>query len=119
MKQRGFTLIEIMIALAIFSVSAMAVLNSTGQNINSLAALEKKTFAAMVADNQLALLLLSGAPDSERSGTANLADQEWHWTIKPVPTASGMLRAVDVIVWESSKKSSELASVRTYVSTKK
>ncbi|MGL4734405.1 MAG: type II secretion system minor pseudopilin GspI [Enterovibrio sp.] len=119
MKQRGFTLIEIMIALAIFSVSAMAVLNSTGQNINSLAALEKKTFAAMVADNQLALLLIAGAPESERSGKTNMADQEWHWTVKPVATATGMLRAVDVIVWESDKKSSQLASVRTYVSTKK
>ena len=115
MKQRGFTLIEVMIALAIFAVSAMAVLSATGETITTLGNLKQKTFAAMVADNQLALMKLEGVPNAEKSGSSNLAGETWYWTIKPTPTADGTLRAVDLIVWQNESKRSSLVTVRTYV----
>lgn len=115
MKQRGFTLIEVMIAMAIFAVSAMAILSATGESINALGAIEKKTLASMVADNQLALLKLSGTPNGERSGDTLMGGQTWYWTVKPQPTTTGMLKAIDFIVWDSEQKRSPLVSVRTYV----
>ncbi len=114
-KRHGFTLIEVLVALAVFSVAAMAVLNATGQTLNSLSALEQKTMASIVAENQLAMLKLGGVPTAERSGTESMAGQTWYWTVKPVATSVGFLRAIDLIVWMDEKKQSPLVSVRTYV----
>ncbi|WP_028024304.1 type II secretion system minor pseudopilin GspI [Enterovibrio calviensis] len=113
---RGFTLIEVLVAMAVFAVAALAVLNATGQHVNTLGVLEEKTFAAMVADNQLALFVLEGkALSSEKNGNSEMAGRKWFWTIKPTATADNMLRAVDVIVWQDETKRSSIVSVRTYV----
>ncbi len=115
-KQRGFTLIEVLVAMAVFAVTAMAVLNATGQNARTLSFLEEKTFASMVADNQLALLMISGkVPSGEQNGKEEMAGIEWHWTLKPIATSESTLRAVDVIVWGDKDKKSKLTTVRTYV----
>ena len=112
----GFTLIEVLVAMAVFAVAAMAVLNATGQHVNSLGALEEKTFAAMVADNELALFTLEGkVPTSAKNGKSELAGRTWFWTIQPVPTVDNALKAVDVIVWQNEEKTNQLLSVRTYV----
>ncbi|WP_394213052.1 type II secretion system minor pseudopilin GspI [Enterovibrio calviensis] len=113
---RGFTLIEVMVAMAVFAVAALAVLNATGQHVNTLGVLEEKTFASMVADNQLALFVLEGkVPSSEKNGSSEMAGRTWYWTIKPTATADNALRAVDVIVWQDESKRGSLVSVRTYV----
>lgn len=113
---RGFTLIEVLVAMAVFAVAAMAVLNATGQHVNSLGALEEKTFASMVADNELALFVLDGKPlSSAKNGSSELAGRTWFWTIKPVATADNLLRAVDLVVWKDETKQHSLVTVRTYV----
>lgn len=115
----GFTLIEVLVAMAIFAVSAMAVLNATAQNINTLRILEEKTLASIVADNQMVLLLLNNTVSaSEKNGSSEMGGRDWFWTIKPVDTTDGMLRALDVIVWQDDKKQSPLLTVRTYVASK-
>ncbi len=117
-KQSGFTLIEVLVAMAVFAITAMAVLNATSQNARTLMLLEEKTFASMVADNQLVLLTLQeSVPSSEKSGKEKMAGKEWHWTIKPVKTSDNLLRAVDVIVWSDERKKDPLTTVRTYVPT--
>ncbi|PKF51402.1 type II secretion system minor pseudopilin GspI [Enterovibrio nigricans] len=113
---RGFTLIEVLVAMAVFAISALAVMNVSSQQVNNLSALEEKTFAAMVADNQLALLMLENkVPTSAKSGKSEMAGREWYWTIKPIATAQSTLRAVDILVWQDERKQSALATVRTYV----
>lgn len=118
-RVRGFTLIEVLVAMAVFAVAAMAVLNATGQHVNSLGALEEKTFASMVADNQLALFMLEDKPvSSAKNGSEELAGRKWFWTIKPVATTDKILRAVDVIVWTDEKRQNSLVTVRAYVPAK-
>ncbi|WP_431223435.1 prepilin-type N-terminal cleavage/methylation domain-containing protein [Serratia sp. L9] len=41
-KQRGMTLLEVLVALVVFAVGCMAVIRATGQQIRSLSELEKK-----------------------------------------------------------------------------
>lgn len=55
---RGMTLLEVLVALAIFATAAISVIRAVTQHINTLSYLEEKTFAAMVVDNQMALVML-------------------------------------------------------------
>ncbi len=55
---------------------------------------------------------------SEKSGSTEMGNREWFWTIKPINTADGMLRALDVIVWQDINKKNPLLTVRTYAAVK-
>ncbi|WP_194438184.1 type II secretion system minor pseudopilin GspI [Vibrio fluminensis] len=113
-NERGLTLLEVLVALAIFAMSAMALIRSVGQHINTLTLMEEKTFAAMVADNQMAKVMLNPKGLRKQSGKEKLADREWFWTISPVSTQQGLLRAFDVEVAREAKGEA-IISVRSYV----
>lgn len=56
--KRGFTLLEVMIALAIFALAATAVLQIASGALSNQQILEEKTVAGWVAENQTVLLYL-------------------------------------------------------------
>ncbi|WP_033933817.1 MULTISPECIES: type II secretion system minor pseudopilin GspI, partial [Pseudomonadota] len=58
-SKRGFTLLEVLVALAIFATAAISVIRSVSQHINTVNYLEEKMFAAMVVDNQMAQVMLN------------------------------------------------------------
>jgi len=47
-KYAGMTLLEVLVALAIFATAAMSVIRAVSQHINTVGYLEQKMFAAMV-----------------------------------------------------------------------
>ncbi len=109
------TLLEVLIALAIFAVAALSVLRSVTQHVNTLSFLEEKMFAAMVVDNQMALMMLAKPPRKITKGETELASQTWYWTITPVKTTSNVLKSVDVSVATTKDQKSPILTVRTYV----
>ncbi|MGX9417948.1 type II secretion system minor pseudopilin GspI [Vibrio sp. RC27] len=112
-KHRGMTLLEVMLALAIFATASLSVIKAVSQQVDSISYMEEKSFASWVADNQIALVMLSGATVETKSGKEELAGVTWYWTLKPVETESSLLAAFDVEV--SRKEGGEpLISVRTY-----
>lgn len=52
-KQAGMTLIEVMVALAVFALAGLAVMQATLQQTRQLGRMEEKTLAGWLADNQL------------------------------------------------------------------
>lgn len=71
---RGMTLLEVLVALAIFATAAISVIRAVTQHINTLSYLEEKTFAAMVVDNQMALVMLH--PEKLKSAGHTRAGRE-------------------------------------------
>ena len=51
--QRGFTLLEVMVALAVFAILSAAVFSASQFVLSRGAALEERLFATWIADNQL------------------------------------------------------------------
>jgi len=79
-ERRGFTLIEMLVALAVFSLAAMALLNLSGESTRSAARAQARTLAGVVAENVAAEAMI--APNlavGETSGEARLAGQTWRW----------------------------------------
>lgn len=54
----GFTLVEVLVSLVIFSVAILGLTQAGTQSVSTLGQLEQRTFASIVADNQLALARL-------------------------------------------------------------
>ncbi|MDC0610011.1 type II secretion system minor pseudopilin GspI [Vibrio sp.] len=113
-RLKGMTLIEVLVALAIFAVASISVIRAVSQNIDTESYLEEKMFAALVADNQMALLMLNPKKIAAKSGSSDMANRTWFWSVKLVPTANNLLQAFDVSV-ATQKNGSPIVTVRSYV----
>ena len=87
--QRGFTIIEVMVALAIVAFSLTAIAASMGQMIDAANAMRDRTYASWIAQNKIAELRLANElPEpGETSGEIDYAGTIWAWTarIETVP----------------------------------
>lgn len=86
----GFTLVEVMVALAVVAVALPALMLALNQQIDGTAYLRDKSLANMVAANKLEeIRLISKAtqslPTGEGSGVRELADREWYWWRESTP----------------------------------
>lgn len=91
MRARGFTLVEVMVALAIVAIALPAVLMALYQQVDDTAYLRDKSLAAMVAANRLAeMRLVIGSTRTLAAGKDNgmetMADRDWHWWVETKAT---------------------------------
>lgn len=97
---RGFTLLEILVALMILALTAVAVLQQSGSSIRQLQALQARTTALWLAENQLALLLASD--DVPTTGTLyqrlELDQQRWEIATEITATSDPWLNQLDIRV---------------------
>ncbi|SHO58362.1 type II secretion system minor pseudopilin GspI [Vibrio quintilis] len=115
MKQnKGMTLLEVLIALAIFATASMSVIRAVSQHVNTIQTLEEKAFAAMVADNQLAKVMLTPGTLSNQEGKEEMAGRTWFWKVAVIKTESPVLKAFDVSV-ALKPKGASIVTVRSYV----
>lgn len=111
-SMKGFTLIEVMIALSIFAVMAATISRTASQNADTVLYLEEKTLAAFVAENRLNQLKLSGYPATTMTkDDIEMAGREWHITTKVEDTPLPNFRRIDVQVSKMSDKESPLISL--------
>ena len=78
---RGFTLLEVLVALAVVVLGMAAVLGALTSSADTVAYLRDKTFANWVGLNQIAQVRLSGqTPQNGKSdGDVDFAGRKWHW----------------------------------------
>ena len=103
MRARGFTLVEVMVALAIVAIALPALLMSLYQQIDDTAYLRDKTLAYMVAENKLAeIRLVIGSTRNlsagKDSGLASMADRDWYWWVETKATEVEKFFRVDITV---------------------
>ena len=78
---RGFTLLEILVALAVMAIVVVAFLRGNTQMIANADYLRDKTLAEWVALNRAAELRLAGQwlGEGGAEGTTLMADRTWRW----------------------------------------
>lgn len=80
--EQGFTLIEMMVALAIFSLAALALLRLEGATVTTTAQLQDQGLAQIVARNLAVEALTDPVPPAmgTLTGEAVNAGRGWRWT---------------------------------------
>lgn len=98
--QRGFTLIEVLVALVIVALGMSALLESLGSAADTAGWLRDKTFAQWIGFNQLETMRLSGTVPTAGSTDGELDYAGRHWRWRQVVTDMGFpgLFRVDVKV---------------------
>ena len=115
---RGFTLVEVLVALAIVSIGMLAVFKVIGDTAHNVAYLRDRSFAAWIADNRITELRLSGEMPSvdETKGDLEFAGRRWHWVQKVATTPVDGLRRIDVSVRrEEDAEDSSLVSMAGFI----
>ncbi len=99
-RASGFTLLEVLVALAIFALVAASVLTATARSLQTASRLEEKTLAMWIADNQLVELQLSKNPVAEGrdQGEVEFAGRRWQWQSEVQATREPDMRRVTLWV---------------------
>ncbi|MBA1274809.1 type II secretion system minor pseudopilin GspI [Stutzerimonas azotifigens] len=102
----GFTLLEVLVALAIFATVAAVVLTAAGRSLNNAARLEQITFADWIADNRITELQLADPIPAEGSETLELefANRRWQVLSEVEATSEPLMRRVTVWVAEAQPR---------------
>jgi general secretion pathway protein I len=110
-RPKGFTLVEVLVALAIISIALLAALRAAGQGTNSLGDLRARLLAGWVAENRLAEHRGRGdwMPLGIQRGNARQAGIELSWREEVTATPSPSFRRIDIFVSPASDASSPLA----------
>ena len=97
---RGFTLIEVMVALSIVALSLTAVTASISQMINAAESMRNRTYASWIAQNRITELRLADtAPEAgSTSGEVQYANTDWTWRTVVSETGVDDLFRIDVSV---------------------
>lgn len=98
--ERGFTLLEMLVALAVLSLGALALLNLAGENTRTASSVEERLFASVVAENRAVEALTQARPPAlgEASGVEAAGGRSWRWVRRVSRTPDPALLRVDIRV---------------------
>jgi general secretion pathway protein I len=99
-RHRGFTLIEVLIALAVLAIALAAVMRALSQSIDLSAGLRDRNIALWVAQNRLAEHQIRHDWPSQDTteGTTEMAGREWRWREQVSGTPEPALRRIEIEV---------------------
>ncbi|MCV2885805.1 type II secretion system minor pseudopilin GspI [Aestuariibacter sp. AA17] len=116
-KHNGLTLLEVMVALAIFALTGAAVMKSATDHLSSVGQIEEITVATWVANNRLVQIQAKPVwpPKNNQKGKQEMADRTWYWQQRVKETNDKNFRAVEVIVSLDEQFQSHVTSVTSYL----
>jgi general secretion pathway protein I len=104
LENRGFTLIEMLVALAILAIALAAVQRSVSGSLDNAFELKQRLLASWVADNRLAELRATQVlpPVGETRGEEDQAGIRFHWKTEVSATPNPFVERVEIRVSNST-----------------
>ena len=118
-RSKGFTLLEVLVALAVIAFSLAAAASAVSGNARNASGLQQRTYAHWVAMNRMAELHVYNKWPSvgTTKGSDLMARHEWFWAIKvtKTPDKKDLVRRVDIMVRPSEDDESPLVTLTGFV----
>lgn len=114
--RRGFTLIEIMVALAVITIALGAIIESTTSSNRNLQYLRDRSVASWVASNELARFRAQRiwSSRSSRQGSVEMAGREWQWKMQIHKTDDPNMRRIEIQVFAEDAPDQPLARINGF-----
>ncbi len=116
-RRGGFTLVEVLVALAIISIALLAALRVAGAGTNGAGELRGRLLAGWVAENLLAeqrALAQWPSPGMQR-GTQRQGGIDFSWREEVIATPNSAFRRVDIHVYVAPEESHSLAHLTGFI----
>ena len=113
MRGRGFTLVEVLVALVVFAVLGFTVTTRIGDIVGQTFGIERRTVAHWVAENQVNRMRIAQRAQDEALPTGRdrervlMSGREWLLEIEVSDTTHPWLRRVDLTVSEITEQGEE------------
>jgi general secretion pathway protein I len=104
MRSRGFTLVEVLVALVIVAVGMSALMGALTSSARSITYMQDKTFAEWVALNQIESVRIAIKapgqlpPMGKTNGDVDFGNRKWHWSQEIVSSQVSGIQRIDVKV---------------------
>lgn len=114
---KGFTLLEVLVALAVIAFSLAAAASAVSGNARNASGLQQRTYAHWVAMNKMTELHVDKKWPSIKTikGSTLMARHEWFWKVKVSKTPNKHIRRVDVMVRPEEDDDSPLVTLTGFL----
>lgn len=97
----GFTLIEVLLALAIIAIALTALLKVTAQNIENTHRIKEKTIShwiAMQAVSMIQLNIVQVNQSQESTQATTMLNQKWYWRARVSNTPLNKVQQISIFM---------------------
>ncbi|MDA0790176.1 MAG: type II secretion system minor pseudopilin GspI [Proteobacteria bacterium] len=120
-RRSGFTLIEIMVALAVFAIVATTLLRNAATSVSQSRQLKDRAVAQWIAENEIQRLRmlerteLTFPSSGLNRTTLMMADREWQIEVDISPTENDLVRRIEVSVRDEQSPDVVLADLTGFL----
>jgi len=100
MKDTGFTLVEVLAALLIFSFAIIGLTRAGTESVRAVSILQNKAYAGIVADNQIIRARIRPLNVGVTTGEESVSGKEYDWRVEVSETESADFYRIIVSVNE-------------------
>jgi len=116
-RHAGFTLVEVLVALAVLAIALAGIMRVTSQAISTSYTLRERNLALWVAQNRLVMHQLKRDwPDTDTvDGDAEMAGDKWFWREQVSATPQKDMRRIEISVRHTADSKDSLVNLAGYL----
>jgi len=99
-KSNGFTLIEVLLALAVIAIALTALIKATAQTVAGTTRVKEKSISHWVAMQGVSMIQLGlvGSGSQDISQVTDMLGQHWYWRATLQPTQINHMQQINITV---------------------
>lgn len=103
MREAGFTLVEVLAALLIFSFAIIGLTRAGTESVRAVSVLQDKAYAGIVADNQIIRARIRPLKVGVETGEESVSGKTYDWRVETSETESTDFYRIIVSVNEADR----------------